>query len=103
VVRVAAAGRQPPGPRKELSSPPATHRLSHDLRAACCGIDDTADPIAVDYLDLRAKHRGTVSRGIMEWVGDDARFLMAPPGAPRPAAFTDAPPTGTLSRWRRRS
>jgi uncharacterized protein (TIGR03067 family) len=63
-------------------------------------IDDTATPIAVDYLDLRAKHKGTLSFGIMEWQGDDICFLMAPPGSPRPTSFT--PATGIYSRWRRR-
>jgi uncharacterized protein (TIGR03067 family) len=65
-------------------------------------IDDTAHPIAIDYLNLAAKHKGAVSRGIMECIGDDVRFLIAPPGAPRPRAFSDKPATGTLSRWRRR-
>ncbi|HTM20419.1 MAG TPA: TIGR03067 domain-containing protein, partial [Kofleriaceae bacterium] len=69
---------------------------------AAVRIDESARPIAVDYVDLRAKHRGIVSHGILEWIGDQARFLMAPPGAARPSAFTDAPATGTLSRWRRR-
>lgn len=61
-------------------------------------IDDTRSPIAIDYLGLSGKAKGVVTRGIMEWVGDDARFMMAPAGAPRPATFTGA---GTLSRWRR--
>lgn len=51
-------------------------------------IDDTRAPIAIDYLDLRAKQRGVVTLGIMEWIGDDVRFLMAPVGAPRPTEFT---------------
>jgi hypothetical protein len=63
-------------------------------------IDETRTPIAIDYLDLRAKQRGVVTLGIMEWIGDDVRFLMAPAGAPRPIDFT--PDKGTLSRWRRR-
>lgn len=64
-------------------------------------IDDAARPIAIDYLNLSGKQAGAVSRGIMEWIGDDVRFLMAPAGAPRPSAFSDKPATGTLSRWRR--
>jgi uncharacterized protein (TIGR03067 family) len=62
-------------------------------------IDQTAFPIAIDYLSLLGKQKGTVSHGIMEWIGDDVRFLMAPAGAPRPTDFT--PGKGTLSRWRR--
>jgi uncharacterized protein (TIGR03067 family) len=65
-------------------------------------IEPRATPIAVDYLDLRPKHEGTVTHGIMEWVDDDARFLMAGPGQARPAAFSDGATGGTLSRWRRR-
>jgi uncharacterized protein (TIGR03067 family) len=65
-------------------------------------MDERATPIAVDYYDLRGNQKGTVTYGIMEWIGEDARFLMAPPGAPRPTDFTDSPATGTLSRWRRR-
>jgi hypothetical protein len=63
-------------------------------------IDETAFPIAVDYLNLAGRSAGCVSYGIMEWVGDDARFLMAPAGAPRPTSFAET--RGTLSRWRRR-
>ena len=65
-------------------------------------IDERALPIAVDYLNLTAKQAGTVSYGIMEWVGDEVRFLMAPAGKPRPTSFADAPRAATLSRWRRR-
>jgi uncharacterized protein (TIGR03067 family) len=65
-------------------------------------IDETARPVAIDYLDLRPKTKGQVSRGILEWIGDEVCFLMAPPGSPRPAALTDPTGKGTLSRWRRR-
>jgi hypothetical protein len=58
--------------------------------------------MAVDYLALAGKHKGTVTRGILEWVGEDVRFLMAGPGEPRPAAFGAPAKTATLSRWRRR-
>ena len=64
-------------------------------------IDERATPIAVDYYSLLGKQRGTVSYGIMDWVGDDARFVMAPAGVARPTEFAP-PPRGTLSRWRRR-
>jgi uncharacterized protein (TIGR03067 family) len=37
-------------------------------------IDETAAPMAVDYLCLKGRQSGTVSRGIMEWVGDEVRF-----------------------------
>jgi uncharacterized protein (TIGR03067 family) len=63
-------------------------------------IDESRTPIAVDYYSLLGKQKGVVTYGIMEWVGDEARFLMAPAGAPRPADFTST--AGTLSRWRRK-
>jgi uncharacterized protein (TIGR03067 family) len=63
-------------------------------------IDETASPIAIDYLHLSGKNKGKVTLGILDWQGDDVRFVMAAAGEPRPTSF-DAPPKGTLSRWRR--
>jgi uncharacterized protein (TIGR03067 family) len=62
-------------------------------------IDDSATPIAIDYVGVRT---GEIARGILEWIGDDVRFCMAPAGAPRPASFADLPASGTTSRWRRK-
>ena len=64
-------------------------------------IDERATPLAVDYLSLKGK-TGTVTFGIMEWIGDEVRFLMAGPGEPRPGGFGEAGTRGTLSRWRRK-
>lgn len=64
-------------------------------------IDEGATPMAVDYLNL-GPSAGTISRGIMEWVGDDVRFFMAPPGSPRPTDFDASSGSGTLSQWRRK-
>ena len=66
-------------------------------------IDEDATPIAVDYLNLQGPEAGGVSRGILEWAGDDVRFLMAAAGQPRPAGFGPPLGKGTLSQWRRRS
>jgi uncharacterized protein (TIGR03067 family) len=64
--------------------------------------DDTTTPIAVDYLNLAGAANGKVSLGLLEWVGDQARFAIAVPGLPRPVDF--APGKGrTVSRWRRRT
>jgi len=63
-------------------------------------IDETVSPIAVDYLNLAGRNKGGVTHGIMEWVGDEARFLMGPAGKPRPRSFAET--KGTLTRWRRR-
>ena len=65
-------------------------------------IDERETPAAVDYLNLDGPQAGTVSRGIMEWVGDEVRFLMAGSGQPRPTDFSVPLGTGTLSQWRRR-
>jgi uncharacterized protein (TIGR03067 family) len=65
-------------------------------------IDDTVSPSAVDYLNLSGKHKGAVSLGIMEWIGEEVRFLIAPPGDPRPSSFDTVARDATLSRWRRR-
>lgn len=65
-------------------------------------IDESATPIAVDYLNLHGRHKNTVTHGIMEWIGEDVRFLMGGPGEPRPSGFDAIPGTATLSRWRRR-
>lgn len=64
--------------------------------------DDRTTPISVDYLNLAGAANGQVSLGLLEWMGDDARFVIAAPGLPRPGDF--APGKGrTVSRWRRRA
>jgi uncharacterized protein (TIGR03067 family) len=65
-------------------------------------IDEGATPTAIDYLNLDGAKANTVSRGIMEWLGDEVRFLTAPPGQARPADFNAPVGAGTLSQWRRR-
>lgn len=65
-------------------------------------IDEGATPVAVDYLHLGGSAKGKVSRGIMDWVEDEVRFLMAASGQPRPTDFTSPGKGQTLSRWRRR-
>jgi uncharacterized protein (TIGR03067 family) len=66
-------------------------------------VDEDATPMAVDYLHLSGRSAGHVSLGIMEWIGDEVRFLIAAPGEPRPAAFDAPAAKGTLSRWRRKT
>ena len=65
-------------------------------------IDETANPIAIDYLHLDGKKAGTVSRGLMEWIEDEVRFAMPAAGQPRPTSFDAPVKEGTLSRWRRK-
>jgi len=64
--------------------------------------DEGALPIAVDYLNLSGSAKGKVSLGIVDWVGDEARFLIAAPGLPRPASFSASGKGLTLSRWRKK-
>jgi len=65
-------------------------------------LDERTEPIAVDYLNLTGKAKGSVSLGIMDWIGDEVRFLIAAAGDPRPATFDVVTRTATRSRWRRR-
>ena len=65
-------------------------------------VDESAAPVAIDYLNLSGKSKGAVSLGILEWIGAEVRFLIAAVGDPRPAHFDTVSKTATLSRWRRR-
>ncbi len=64
-------------------------------------IDDTVLPVAVDYLHLLGSATGKVSYGILEWVGDEVRFLIAAPGQARPLNFAEPGSAYTMSHWRR--
>jgi uncharacterized protein (TIGR03067 family) len=65
-------------------------------------LDETASPIAVNYMALGSQG-GVVSLGIMDWAGDEARFLIAAPGQPRPRDFASLASKGlTFSQWRRK-
>jgi uncharacterized protein (TIGR03067 family) len=64
-------------------------------------IDETQDPIHVDYLHIGGYSKGAYQEGIMKWVGDDACFCMAAPGQTRPIDFESTAGSGrTLSQWR---
>lgn len=65
-------------------------------------LDETTSPIALDYLQLDGKKAGAVSRGILEWIGEEVRILMPAAGQPRPENFDTPPRKGTLSRWRKK-
>ncbi|HXT14178.1 MAG TPA: TIGR03067 domain-containing protein [Gemmatimonadaceae bacterium] len=66
-------------------------------------IDESATPIAIDYLHVHGRDTGKVSKGIMQWIGDEVCFLMAAPGRERPAEFPPAGGEGmTLSQWKRK-
>ena len=66
-------------------------------------IHEAASPVDVDYFNLAGPKRGSVSLGIMKWIGDEVVFCMAAPGAARPADFSCEKGSGrTLSRWKRK-
>jgi uncharacterized protein (TIGR03067 family) len=63
--------------------------------------DESATPIAVDYLNVGPGPK-SISLGVFEWVGDEARFCMARAGARRPTDFSCDTGSGrTLSQWRK--
>jgi uncharacterized protein (TIGR03067 family) len=65
-------------------------------------INETADPVQIDYLHISGSTKGTTQQGILEWKGETACFCMSAPGQPRPADATCPPGSGrTLSHWRR--
>ena len=68
-------------------------------------LNEGTDPIQIDYFNLAVACRGTVQYGIMKWSGEDACFLMAAAGQPRPMSFDAASLGGglTLSQWRRKT
>lgn len=67
-------------------------------------IDEDATPLAVDYLNLAGKGKGSLSLGLFRWEDDEAVFCIGSPGGQRPNDFTSASGSGrTLSRWRRKA
>jgi uncharacterized protein (TIGR03067 family) len=64
-------------------------------------IDESVDPVHVDYYNLDGGSKGTVQFGVMKWIDEEACFCMAAPGQPRPTGFESVPGSGrTFSRWR---
>ena len=67
-------------------------------------LDESTDPMHVDYYNLDGACKGTIQHGLLKWIGDEACFCMAAPGDPRPADFTCPSGSGrTFSQWRRKS
>jgi uncharacterized protein (TIGR03067 family) len=64
---------------------------------------ESVAPMQVDYYNLVGKAKGSVSRGLFRWDGEEAVFCIAAPGAPRPSDFSSGAGSGrTLSRWKRK-
>lgn len=63
-------------------------------------INEDANPIEIDYLNLGGPSRNAISAGILEWSGDIVRFCMGEAGGSRPSSFD--PGKGiVLSEWKK--
>ncbi len=66
-------------------------------------LDESADPMRLDYYNVDGACKGTIQHGLLKWIGEEACFCMAAPGRPGPTDFTSPPGSGrTLSQWRRK-
>lgn len=64
-------------------------------------LDESTDPMYVDYYILDGACKGAIQLGLFKWIDDEACFCMAAPGQPRPADFSCPAGSGrTLSQWR---
>jgi len=64
-------------------------------------INETTDPMQIDYFNLDGACKGTVQYGLLKWSRNEPCFCMGSPGQPRPIDFTSAPASGyTFSQWR---
>ena len=63
-------------------------------------LNEDAEPVEVDYLNIGGACKGTVQYGLLKWLGEEPCFCMAAPGQPRPDDFTCPPGSQrTLSQW----
>lgn len=64
-------------------------------------INESTDPIQVDYCSLGAASKGAIQLGLFKWDGAEACFCMGAPGAPRPDDLNAPAGSGrTFSQWR---
>ena len=64
-------------------------------------LNESTDPVQVDYFNLGGACNGAVQRGLLKWVDEEPCFCMASPGQPRPTDFSSPPGSGhTFSQWR---
>jgi uncharacterized protein (TIGR03067 family) len=65
-------------------------------------LNETVQPIRVDYFNLAGPTAGATQLGIMEWSGGQIRFCTSAPGNPRPTGFESPAGSGaSLSCWRK--
>ena len=66
-------------------------------------LDESTDPMHVDYYNLDGACKGAIQHGLFEWIGNEACFCMAAPNDPRPEDFSSPQGSGrTFSQWRRK-
>lgn len=66
-------------------------------------LDDSSDPMTVDYSNVGGVATGTLQLGLFRWDGETASFCMGAPGGPRPDNFQAPPGSGrTFSQWKRK-
>lgn len=64
-------------------------------------LDESTDPLHVDYYNFDGATKGMIQLGILKWLDDEVCFCMAAPNAPRPDDFTCNAGSGrTFSQWR---
>ena len=64
-------------------------------------LDESTNPVNVDYYNMGGAGRGSVQYGLFKWEKDEACFCMAAPGQPRPAEFSCPAGSGRIfSQWR---
>jgi len=96
-VAMCASGRRTTT-RNELKVTVAGQLMLHAL----VRIDESTDPMRVDYCFINGPSKGTMQLGILQWVGEEICSCMSPPGSPRPTDFSCPPGSNhTLSQWRR--
>jgi len=67
-------------------------------------IDESSNPMRVDYFNLDGMAKGVVQHGIFKWDGDEACFCIALPGGARPENFEATAGSGlSFSQWRRKT
>ena len=64
-------------------------------------LDESRDPMHVDYYNLGGACKGAIQLGLMKWIDDEVCFCMAASNDPRPVDFTCPAGSGrTFSQWR---
>ncbi len=105
-VKIVRDGQSLPSPMLRLGHRSAT---KNEIRITFGGqvmihalvrLDETQQPVAVDYYNLAGACEGAIQHGLFQWNGENACFCLSAPGEPRPTDFTCAAGSQrTLSEW----